>query len=56
MENLLSYIPLDIALIAENFDRFLYGAWVTLNLPLAAVGRLAVDPHGHRARVETPGL
>ncbi|MEO9631848.1 MAG: ABC transporter permease subunit, partial [Sulfitobacter sp.] len=26
------YIPLDIALIAENFDRFLYGAWVTLNL------------------------
>lgn len=32
MENLLSYIPLDIALIAENFDRFLYGVWVTLNL------------------------
>jgi len=32
MENLLTYIPLDIALIAENFDRFLYGVWVTLNL------------------------
>ncbi|QCO56461.1 ABC transporter permease subunit [Pseudorhodobacter turbinis] len=25
-------MPLDIALIAENFDRFLYGVWVTLNL------------------------
>tara|TARA_R110002049_G_scaffold142277_1_gene304121 strand:+ start:4900 stop:5670 length:771 start_codon:yes stop_codon:yes gene_type:complete len=32
MENLLTYIPLDIALIAENFDRFIYGVWVTLNL------------------------
>ena len=37
METLLSYIPLDIALIADNFDRFLYGAWVTLNLTVLAL-------------------
>ena len=34
MENILSYIPLDISLIAENFDRFLYGVWMTLKLTL----------------------
>lgn len=32
MENILSYIPLDLSLIAQNFDRFLYGVWITLNL------------------------
>lgn len=37
METILSYIPLDIALIADNFDRFLYGAWVTLNLTFLAL-------------------
>ena len=45
MENLLSYIPLDIALIADNFDRFLYGVWVTLNLTFLALllgGLLAI--------------
>ncbi len=45
MENLLSYIPLDISLIAENFDRFLYGVWVTLNLTFLALllgGLLAI--------------
>lgn len=30
MENVLSHIPPDIMLIAENLDRFLYGAWMTL--------------------------
>ncbi|UWQ85991.1 ABC transporter permease [Leisingera caerulea] len=45
MENLLSFIPLDIALIAENFDRFLYGVWATLNLTFLALllgGLLAI--------------
>ena len=45
MENFLSYIPLDIALIAENFDRFLYGVWMTLNLTVLALvlgGLLAI--------------
>ncbi|MBY6059142.1 ABC transporter permease [Leisingera daeponensis] len=45
MENILSFIPLDIALIAENFDRFLYGVWITLNLTFLALllgGLLAV--------------
>ncbi len=45
MESLLSYIPLDIALIADNFDRFLYGVWTTLNLTFLALllgGLLAV--------------
>ena len=32
METVLTYIPLAVALIAANFDRFLYGVWVTLNL------------------------
>lgn len=45
MEQFLSYIPLDISLIAENFDRFLYGVWVTLNLTFLALllgGLLAI--------------
>ena len=45
METFLSYIPLDIALIAENFDRFLYGVWVTLNLTFLSLllgGLLAI--------------
>ncbi|TNF21279.1 MAG: ABC transporter permease [Rhodobacteraceae bacterium] len=45
MESFLSYIPLDIALIAENFDRFLYGVWTTLNLTVLALvfgGLLAI--------------
>lgn len=45
MENILSYIPLDIALITENFDRFLYGVWMTLNLTVLALllgGLLAI--------------
>lgn len=45
MEHLLSYIPLDIALIAENSPRFLYGTWVTLNLTFLALllgGLLAI--------------
>ncbi len=45
MENFLSYIPLDISLIVENFDRFLYGVWMTLNLTVLALivgGLLAV--------------
>ena len=37
MENFLSYIPLDITLIAQNFDRFLYGVWTTLNLTFLAL-------------------
>ena len=46
MEAFLSYIPLDIALIAENFDRFLYGVWMTLNLTFLAlvVGGLLAIP------------
>ena len=45
MENLLSWFPLDLALIAENFDRFLYGVGVTLSLTflsLAVGGAMAV--------------
>lgn len=45
MEQILSYIPLDIALIAANFDRFLYGVWMTLNLTVLALilgGLLAI--------------
>ena len=45
MENILSWIPLDITLIAENFDRFLYGVWMTLNLTVLALllgGLLAI--------------
>lgn len=37
MEQFLSYIPLDVSLIAANFDRFLYGVWVTLNLTFLAL-------------------
>lgn len=56
MENILSYIPLDISLIAENFDRFLYGVWITLNLTFLALllgGLLAIPmaiarASGHR--------
>ncbi len=56
MENILSYIPLDIALIAENFDRFMYGVWITLNLTFLALllgGLLAIPiaiarASGHR--------
>ncbi|WP_415184505.1 ABC transporter permease [Phaeovulum sp.] len=46
MEQILSYIPLDISLIAENFDRFLYGVWTTLNLTFLAlfVGGLLAIP------------
>ncbi len=45
METFLSYIPLDIALIAENFDRFFYGVWMTLNLTVLSLllgGLLAI--------------
>lgn len=45
MENILSYIPLDITLIAQNFDRFLYSVWMTLNLTFLALiigGLLAI--------------
>lgn len=45
METILSFIPLDITLIAQNFDRFLYGVWVTLNLTFLALligGLLAI--------------
>lgn len=46
MENVLSHIPPDIMLIAENLDRFLYGAWMTLNLTFLALvtGGLLVIP------------
>ena len=39
------YLPLDVTLIAENFDRFLWGVWVTLQLTVLALvlgGVLAV--------------
>jgi arginine/ornithine transport system permease protein len=32
MGNILTYLPLDVDLIWDNFDRFLDGAWTTLNL------------------------
>ncbi len=46
MDAVLSYIPLDITLIAENFDRFLYGVWTTLVLTFLAllVGGLFAIP------------
>ncbi|WP_301459324.1 ABC transporter permease [Pseudorhodobacter sp.] len=46
MEQILSYIPLDISLIAANFDRFLYGVWTTLNLTFIAlfIGALLAIP------------
>jgi len=37
MDYYLSYVPLDISLIAQNFDRFLYGVWTTLNLTVLAL-------------------
>lgn len=56
MDQILSVIPLDIALVAENFDRFLYGVWVTLKLTVIALiagGLLAIPlavirASGHR--------
>lgn len=45
MDAILAYIPLDVALIAANFDRFLYGVWMTLNLTFLALfigGLLAI--------------
>lgn len=46
MDTVLSYIPLDISLIANNFDRFLYGVWTTLVLTFLAllVGGLMAIP------------
>ncbi|WP_417587386.1 ABC transporter permease [Pararhodobacter oceanensis] len=37
VEQILAYIPLDVALIAANFDRFLWGVWMTLNLTFLAL-------------------
>lgn len=37
METFLSYIPLDITLIVQNLDRFLYGTLITLNLTFLAL-------------------
>ena len=40
-----TWSPLDVVLIAQNFDRFLLGAWVTLQLTVFALvigGALAV--------------
>ena len=40
-----TWSPLDVVLIAQNFDRFLLGAWVTLQLTvvsLAIGGALAI--------------
>ena len=45
MESILARIPLDLALIAENYDRFLYGTWMTLQLTALALiigGLLAI--------------
>jgi len=45
METLLSYSPLDVGLIAQNFDRFLYGVWMTLSLTFLSLiigGALAI--------------
>ena len=45
MEAILELVPLDIGLIVENFDRFLWGAWMTLNLTFLALifgGLLAI--------------
>ena len=32
-----SWSPLDFVLIAQNLDRFVYGAWVTLQLTILAL-------------------
>ena len=37
IEWLQTYSPIDIVLIAQNFDRFLLGAWVTLQLTFLAL-------------------
>lgn len=37
METILDFIPLDIGLIVQNFDRFLWGVWLTLNLTFLAL-------------------
>ncbi len=45
METLLAWSPLDLGLIAENFGKFLHGAWVTLELTSLALllgGLLAI--------------
>ena len=45
MEQFLAWFPLDISLIAANFDRFLYGVWMTLNLTFLSLiigGLLAI--------------
>ena len=45
IETLAAYSPLDLALIVDNFDRFLEGVWVTLQLTALALligGVLAV--------------
>ena len=46
MESIFAYIPLDISLVANNFDRFLYGVWTTLLLTFLAliVGGLLAIP------------
>lgn len=46
MDTVLSYIPLDFGLIAANFDRFLYGVWITLNLTVLSliIGGLMAIP------------
>lgn len=62
MEFILSYIPLDITLISENFDRFLYGVWMTLNLTLLALllgGLLAIPmaiARASRHRILNPAI
>lgn len=45
-EQFLAWFPLDIGLIAANFDRFLYGVWMTLNLTFLSLilGGLAAIP------------
>jgi len=45
MEQFLAWFPLDLSLIAGNFDRFLYGVWTTLNLTFLSLiigGLLAI--------------
>lgn len=62
MDSILSRIPLDITLIAQNFDRFLYGTWVTLELTFLALligGLLAVPlaiARASRHRILNPAV
>lgn len=46
MEQFLAWFPLDLSLIAGNFDRFLYGVWTTLNLTFLSliIGGLMAIP------------